>query len=128
MECAKNLKNIFSKVGALSSEQKFICGDPDGVIQWINGEVGAFEEIFSDIGDFCAFAGARGVVSILKKVGCDHAKAFAQSEFAFSSNDIKNPSAEATILSGKFYSEVWLNGGREIADEAIKNKKESMMP
>jgi predicted RNase H-like nuclease (RuvC/YqgF family) len=39
MECAKNLKNNFSKVGAFSSEQKFICGDPDGVIQWINGEV-----------------------------------------------------------------------------------------
>jgi hypothetical protein len=31
MECAKNLKNSFSKVGAFSSEQKFICGDPDGV-------------------------------------------------------------------------------------------------
>jgi predicted RNase H-like nuclease (RuvC/YqgF family) len=32
MECAKNLKNNFSKVGAFSSEQKFICCDPDGVI------------------------------------------------------------------------------------------------
>jgi predicted RNase H-like nuclease (RuvC/YqgF family) len=32
MECAKNLKNNFSKVGAFSSEQKFIHGDPDGVI------------------------------------------------------------------------------------------------
>jgi hypothetical protein len=43
-----------------------------------------------------------------------------------SANDIKNPSTEATALSGKFYSEVWLKGGREIADEAIrKNEKES---
>jgi hypothetical protein len=75
MECAKNLKNKFSKVGAFSWEQKFICGDPDGIIQWINGEAEAFEEILSDRGDFCAFAGARGVVSVLKKVGCDHAKA-----------------------------------------------------
>jgi phenylalanyl-tRNA synthetase alpha subunit len=32
MECVKNLKNIFSKVGAFSSEQKFIRGDFDGVI------------------------------------------------------------------------------------------------
>jgi hypothetical protein len=45
MECAKNLKNSFSKVGAFSSEQKFICGDPNGVIQWISGEAEAFEEI-----------------------------------------------------------------------------------
>jgi hypothetical protein len=120
MECAKNLKNSFSKVGAFSSEQKFICGDPDGVIQWISCEAKAFEEILSDRGDFCAFADARGVVSILEKVNCDHAKAVAQPEFVFSADDIKNPSAEASALGGKFYSEVWMKGGREIADEAIK--------
>jgi hypothetical protein len=58
--CAKNLKNSFSKVGAFSSEQNFIRGDLDRVIQWINGEAEAFEEIVSDTGDFCAFAGTRG--------------------------------------------------------------------
>jgi hypothetical protein len=31
IECAKNLKNSFARVGAFSSEQNFIC-DPDGVI------------------------------------------------------------------------------------------------
>jgi hypothetical protein len=67
MECARNLKNSFSKVGAFSSEQKFTRGDPDGVIQWISGETEAFEEILSDRGDFCAFTGAREAVSILKK-------------------------------------------------------------
>jgi hypothetical protein len=61
-------------------------------------------------------------VSILEKVGCDQAKAVAQPKFAFSTNDIKNPSAEATTLGGTFYSEVWLKGGREIADEAIRKK------
>jgi hypothetical protein len=126
MECAINLKNSFSKVGAYSSEQKFIYGNPDEVIQWINGEVKAFEEVLSDRGNFCAFAGARGATSILEKVGCDHAKAVAQPDFAFSTDDIKNPSAEATTLGGKFYFEVWLKGGREIADEAIRrNENES---
>jgi hypothetical protein len=34
--------------------------------------------------------------------------------------------AEATTLGPKFYSKVWLKGGREIVVEAIrKNKKES---
>jgi hypothetical protein len=36
LECAKTLKNSFTKVGAYSSEQKSIHGDPDGVVQWIN--------------------------------------------------------------------------------------------
>jgi hypothetical protein len=39
-------------------------------------------------------------------------------------NDIKKPSAEAIALGGKFYSEVWMNGGREIADEAIRQNEE----
>ena len=126
MECTKNLKNNFSKDGAFSSKQKFIYGDPDGVIQWINGTTEAFEEILSDRGDFCAFASARGVVSVLEKVDCDYAKVVVQPDFAFSAHDVRNPSAEATTLGGKFYSEVWMKGGREIADEAIrKNEKES---
>jgi hypothetical protein len=43
-----------------------------------------------------------------------------------SASDIKDPSVEAIALSGKFYSEVWLEGGREIADNTIRqNEKES---
>jgi hypothetical protein len=74
----------------------------------------------------CRLAGARGATSILEKVGYDHAKAVAQPDFAFSADDVRNPSVEATTLGGKFYSEVWMKGGREIVVEAIKrNEKES---
>jgi hypothetical protein len=126
MKCCNNLKNSFAKVDAFSSEQNFICGDPYGVIRWISGKAEAFDEILSDRGDFRAFTSARGAISLLEKTGCEHAKAVIQPDFSVSANDIKNPSAEATALSGKFYSEVWLKGGREIADEAIrKNEKES---
>jgi hypothetical protein len=126
MECCNNLKNNFAKVGAFSSKQNFIRGDPDGVIQWISGEAEAFEEILSDRGDFYAFVDAHGAISVLEKVGCEHAKVVVQPGFSISANDIKNPSAEAAALSGKFYSKVWLRGDRQIADEAIrKNEKES---
>jgi hypothetical protein len=39
-------------------------------------------------------------------------------------NDIREPLAEAITLGGKFYSEAWMNGGREIADESIKQSEE----
>ena len=53
-------------------------------------------------------------------------KAVIQPEFSVSASDIKDPSTEAIAISRKFYSEVWLNGGWEIADEAIRqNEKES---
>jgi hypothetical protein len=49
-------------------------------------------------------------MSVLEKVRCEHAKAVVQPGFSLSANDIRNPSAEAAALSGKFYSEVWLKG------------------
>jgi hypothetical protein len=125
-DCAKKLKDSFAKVGAYSLEQKIIQGNLKGVIQWIGEEVEAFEEILSDRGDFCAFTGARGVAAVLEKTGCEDVKAVAQAEVIFSIDDTKEPSAEATLMGGKFYSDVWMKGGCEIADEAIKkSEKES---
>jgi hypothetical protein len=126
LDCAKKLKDSFSKVGAYSSEQKFIRGDPEGIIEWFSEEAEAFDEILSDRGDFCAFAGARGVAAILEKTGCEHVKAATQTETVFTVDNTKDPSAEATLMGGKFYSNVWMKGGQEVADEAIKkNEKES---
>jgi hypothetical protein len=113
-------------VGAYSSEQKIIRGDLEGVIQWIGEEAEAFDEILSDRGDFCAFSGARGVAAILEKAGYEHVKAAAQPESILSADNTKDPSTEASTLGGKFYSDVWMKGGREMADEAIKkSEKES---
>jgi hypothetical protein len=126
LDYMKKLKTSFSKVGAYSSEKNFIRGDPEGVIEWISGEAEAFVEILNDRGDICAFSGARGIAAILEKVGCDHVKTTAQAEAAFSIDDTKDPSAEATLMGGKFYSDVWVNGGRELANEIIKkNEKDT---
>jgi hypothetical protein len=119
-------KNSFARVGAYSSEQKFVRGDPEGVIQWIGEEAEAFDEILRDRRDFCAFAGARGVAAILEKASCEHVNVAAHPESIFSADDTKDPSAEASLLGGRFYSDVWMKDGREMADEAIKkNEKES---
>jgi hypothetical protein len=65
-------------------------------------------------------------VLLLEKAGCKHVKAIIQPKFSVSVDDIKEPSAKATALGGKFYSEVWMNDGREITDEAItQSEKES---
>jgi hypothetical protein len=80
----------------------------------------------SDRGDICAFSDARGIAAILDKARCNHVKATAEAEAAFSIEDTKDPSAEATLVGGKFYSDVWVNGGRELANEIIKkNEKDT---
>jgi hypothetical protein len=123
LDCVKKLKTSFAKVCAYSAEENFIRGYPEGVVEWISGEAEAFEEILSDRGDVCAFSGAWGISAILEKAGCDHVKAIAQAEAAFSIDDTKDPSAEATLMGGKFYNDVWVNGGREMANKIIKKSE-----
>jgi hypothetical protein len=77
VECVKKIKTSFANVGAYSSEDNFLRGDPEGPIEWISSEAEAFEEILSDRGDVCAFSGARGIAAILEKAGCEHVKTLA---------------------------------------------------
>jgi hypothetical protein len=64
---------------------------------------------------------------LLAKARCEHAKVVIQPEFTVSADDIKEPSAEAIALGWKFYYEVWISGGREVADEAIRQSKEEVI-
>jgi hypothetical protein len=107
-------------------EDNFIRGDHEGVIEWISGEAEAFEEILSDRGDVYAFSGARGVAAILEKAGCDHVRTLAQAEAAFSVDDTKDPSAEASFMGGKFFTDIWENGGREMAHEIMKKSEKDI--
>jgi hypothetical protein len=123
LDCVKKIKASFAKVGAYSTEENFIRGDPEGVIEWISKEAETFEEILSDHGDVCAFSGAGGISAILEKAGCDHIKTMAQAEAVFSVDDTKDPSAEATLMGRRFYNDVWVNGGREMAHEIVKKSE-----
>ena len=74
-------------------------------------------------GDVYAFSGARGVAAILEKAGCEHVKILAQAEAAFSIDDSKDPSAEASLVGGKFFTGIWENGGRRTTHEIIKKSE-----
>jgi hypothetical protein len=119
----KKIKTSFDNVCAYSSEDNFVRGDPEGPIEWISSEAEAFEEILSDRGDVCAFSGARGIASILEKSGCDHVKTLAQAEAALSVDATKDPSAEASLVGGNFFNDIWGNGGRGMAHEIIKKSE-----
>ena len=71
-------------------------------------------------------SGARGISAILENAGCDHIKTMAQAETAFSTDITKDPSAEAILMGGKFYNDVWVNGGREMAHEIMKKSEKDI--
>jgi hypothetical protein len=106
IECVRKIKTSFADVGAYSSEDNFVRGDPEGPIEWISGEADAFEEILNGRGDVCAFSGARGVAAILEKIGCEHVKSLAQTKAALSIEDTKDLSAEASLIGGKFFTDI----------------------
>jgi hypothetical protein len=126
VECVKKIKTSFTNVGAYSNEDNFMWGDPEGIIEWISNESEAFEEILSDRGDVCAFSGARGVAAILEKAGCEHVKNLAKAEAAFSIDDTKDPSAEASLIGGKIFTDIWENDGRGMAHEIMKKSEKDI--
>jgi hypothetical protein len=126
IECVKKIKSSFASVGAFSSEENFSRGNPEGPMEWISHEAEAFEEILNSRGDICAFSGARGVATVLERRGCEHVKSLAQSEAALSSEDIKDPSAEASMVGRKFFTDIWDNGGREMAQEIIQKSEKGI--
>jgi hypothetical protein len=121
--CVQKIKTSFANIGAYSNKDNFVLGDPEGPIEWINGEAEAFEEVLIGRGDVCTFSGARGIAAILKKAGCEHVKILAQAEAAFSIEDTKDPSAKASLVGGKFFTDIWENGGRGMAHEIIKKSE-----
>jgi hypothetical protein len=74
-------------------------------------------------GDVCAFSGARRVAAILEKAGCEHVKTLAQAEAAFSIDDTKDPSVEASLIGGKIFTDIWEIDGRGMAHEIIKKSE-----
>jgi hypothetical protein len=126
VECVRKIKTSFANVGAYSSEDNFILGDPEGVIEWISAEAEVFEEILSYRGDVRAFSGARGIAAILEKSGCEHVKTLAQAEAALSIDDTKDPSAEASLIGGKFFTDIWENGDRGMSYEIIKKSEKDI--
>jgi hypothetical protein len=127
IECVKKIRMSFASVGAFSSEENFMRGDPEGPIGWISHEAKAFEEVLNSRGDICAFSGARGIATILERKGCDHVKSLAQSEAALSSEGIKDPSAKASLVGGKFFTDIWDNGGREMAKKLYEKARKVFM-
>jgi hypothetical protein len=120
IECVKKIKSSFASVGAFSSEENFSRGNPEGPMEWISHEAEAFEEILNSRGDICAFSGARGIATVLEK------KSLAQSEATLSTEDIKDPSPEASMVGGKFFTDIWDNGGRELAQEIIQRSEKGI--
>jgi hypothetical protein len=41
-------------------------------------------------------------------------------------DETKDPSAEASSLGGKFFTDIWENGGREMAHEIMKKSKKDI--
>jgi hypothetical protein len=54
-------------------------------------------------------------------------KALAQAEATLSIADTKDPSAEASLVGGKFFTDIWENGGRGMAHEIIKKRAKKIL-
>jgi hypothetical protein len=61
LDCAKKLKDSFAKVGAYSSEQKFIWGDPEGVLNGLVKRVKLLKKFLATAGTFAPLSVPEGL-------------------------------------------------------------------
>jgi hypothetical protein len=62
----------------------------------------------------------------LEKSGCEHVKTLAQAEAALCIDDTKDPSAKASLIGGKFFTDIWENGDRGMAHGIIKKNEKDI--
>ena len=72
------------------------------------------------------FLGCQGNCHHFREKGCEHVKILAQSEAALSFEDARDPSVEASMVGGKFFTDVWDNGGREMAREIVQKSEKGI--
>jgi hypothetical protein len=53
-------------------------------------------------------------------------KSLAQTEADLTPEDIKDPSAEASLVGGKIFTDIWDNGGWEMAQEIIRKSEKGI--
>ena len=62
----------------------------------------------------------------MEKSGCEHVKTLAQAEAALCIDDTKDPSAEASLIGGNFFTDIWENGGQGMAHEIMKKSEKDI--
>jgi hypothetical protein len=72
------------------------------------------------------FFGRQGDCHHFGEKGLRACKDFSESEATLSFEDAKDPSVEASMVGGKFFTDIWDNGGREMAREIIQKSEKGV--
>jgi hypothetical protein len=117
--CVRQLKKVFSSVGASSEEFTPSAEDLPSTYKHIENEVEALDEVIAGHGDFCALLASRGTAAAFMKAGCTHGKTVNRPTFSLSPTDLVDISSEARSIGNRFITQIWAKGGRDLAgDEA----------
>jgi DNA repair exonuclease SbcCD ATPase subunit len=120
-QCTTRLKSIFNSVGAVFEEANLSAEDIPIVLECIEKEVDALDEVITGHGDFCALVASRGMAAAFIKARCNHVRAVNRLNFSLSPSDLIDIPAEAQSIGNRFITQIWAKGGRELAEDEARN-------
>jgi hypothetical protein len=106
-------------------EAKYAPDNLPGALDSVEKEIDAFNKVLEGQGDLCALVASRGTTLLFEKVGCTHLKSVNKPTFNISLADLAGMSTEAISVGNKSVTQIWTEGGREIAGDearALHNK------
>jgi hypothetical protein len=122
--CVQRLKQVFNSVGASSEKFKPLAKNLPGILDHIEGEVDALDEVIAGHGDFCALLASRGTTVAFMKAGCTHRNIVNRPNFSLSPADLNDIPGLARSIRNRFITQIWAKGGRSLAgDEARSHLK-----
>jgi hypothetical protein len=120
-QCTARLKSIFNFVGAVFEEANLSTEDIPIVLECIEKEDDALDEVITGHGDFCALVASRGMVAAFIKARSNHVRAVNRLNFSLSPSDLIDIPAEAQSIGNRFITQIWAKGGRELAGDEARN-------
>jgi hypothetical protein len=120
--CVQRLKDVFHSIGASSEKFTPSAKNLPSILEYIEGEVDALNEVIGGHADFCALVASQGTAIL--KAGCTHGKIVNRPNFSLSSSDLIDIPSLARSIGNRFMTQIWVNGGRKVAgDEARSHLK-----
>jgi hypothetical protein len=125
--CVQRLKQVFNSVGASFEKFKPLAKNLPGILDHIEGEVDALDEVIAGHGVFCALLASRGTTVAFMKAGCTHRNIVNRLNFSLSPADLNDIPGLARSIGNRFITQIWAKGGQSLAGDEARSHLKSVI-
>jgi hypothetical protein len=114
LELQRTLRNVLTGAGAHFTPVEGVSS-AEGImslLRYVNGGVGRLPEVLDSVGDFAAYTGVAGVVSLLERESCPHVRRLGSKDYEVDREIVRHPSKVGRTVGRIMTEDLWVKVGR----------------